>query len=543
VKNKNKNIAKFFSGKSPEPEISADDAWGKMNDMLNTQQPDVKGDKLSNAVSSHALKWLAGLTVIGLTVTGVLLFLNRSGVYDFAKNKNATENLSVTSEEKIENKVPANVRAKSDEAISKKAKTGEATVSDQISGNKKIAESGAASETSATADHTELSDREKLSDCEKSSDRRGFSESKEIAESRELSESKKSFGSKKPSESKTPYGGKDGPESISKSKEAVIDLSNAGEKRERLENLSGKRDAKQGSGQSRRSERTALAKSEDHVFNIKNSGNNKNTGVDESGTDSPKRKEATSLSLLKSLPFRSSAFNPDFSKKIGAKPASNKNVAKQVASKPEPNSLEVGLEWNLNSPFKQTNLLFNSIDSIRKPATLLIPGIWVTKSFRQKHFLTLSLSINQPYFGNNKMLAQATDTIPGVDSSHWYRNTNLIKTIGLNAALQYQYQFLNHLTIGAGIAYTRNSGALVQMQTFNRNDKLLAAEYVTLKGRTQTNPYLNADIFYFKAGLSYKIGRFQTGINILAPVRNVSASPQFPIRAINGQLYLRFRIW
>ncbi|MCE7069027.1 hypothetical protein LZG74_01855 [Dyadobacter sp. CY327] len=102
---------------------------------------------------------------------------------------------------------------------------------------------------------------------------------------------------------------------------------------------------------------------------------------------------------------------------------------------------------------------------------------------------------------------------------------------------------VNHFTIGAGVAYSRVSGALVQEQVVNGRGELLAPELVTLKGSEQTGRYLNQDIFYFKAGLSYKVGRFQAGINILAPLSNLSASPKYPIRKVNGQLFLRFRVW
>ncbi|MCF0038671.1 hypothetical protein [Dyadobacter fanqingshengii] len=457
VKNKNKNIDKFFSGKLPDAEVPADEAWGKMNDMFNPKVPTGHSRNVFNTISSSALKLVCGITLLGLTVSGVVLFLNHDNAKsDFAKNKNAINSTKATPE----------IANKSDTPAYKDSLTNR-------TGNK------------------EGSVREEKSIKEAFTNNEVFSNKQTVPnidapDHKEALSTEKAYVSKKATRSK------------------------------------------QATGYS--------------VESQEEKSKNRAAGTENAVSNANNTRQAALSSLL-SLPFKAYVFNPDFSKKIKVNPKGEVNIVKNAPKEAVGNAFEVGLVWNVNAPFKRTDFLFNSIDSVRKPASLLIPGIWVTKSFREKHSLTLTMQARQPYFGNNKRLAQATDSIPGVDSAHWYRNTDLIKTVGFNVALQYHYQVVKGLSVGAGIGYSRTSGALMRVQMYNRNDKPLEGEYVSLKGPKELNPLLNTDIFYFKAGLAYKIGRFQTGINILAPISNISGSPQYSIREINGQFFLRFRVW
>lgn len=497
MKNEIKIIAKFFTGKLPEPEIPADDAWEKMNDMLNTEMPAGQAGRTFNGFSGSALKLISALVLVGLSVVGVVLYLNKNVEKDFGKNKKAAESKSEILAVRAKHELSANDIPKINESVTEQAKIEESPTIKEAFTEKEAAEN-------------RITLHDKIND---------------------------------PAESKA------APKSFKKPKGSAVDLNNVDKKKLESKKVLSKRDADFINRTKIINEKAAHVKSANAASNVQERSKNQTANTLSAPTDNYKRKEAESLlslkslSSLKSLPFKPSVLKPDFSKKILAKQNAEADTVPKVAKERAKNAFAVGLEWNLNAPLKQTDFLFNSLDSVKKPATLLIPGIWITKSYRGKHFITLSLATNQPYFGNNIQLAQVTDTINSIDSSYWHRNTNLIKTIGLNVALQYQFQFINHFQIGAGVVYSRTLGALVHVQTFGRDDALKGSKYVTLRGAAETNPYLNANIFQLKAGVSYEVGRFQAGINILVPVNNVSASPQYPIRAVNGQLFLRFRVW
>lgn len=486
MKNKNKNIDKFFSEKLPDPEIPADDAWGKMNDMLNAT-PAV--GKAGHIFKGSAFKLLSGLILVGIVSVGVVLFLN-----------NDKKDVANKSEKPIKETVSA--AEKSNVGI---AKVGEIEKSEKSEKSEK----GVENETVAGAGPDKGVEKDKSTNTD--------------LETRKDPEIEKGG-------TKAKYPGRSNlvtsaPDNNSKSAKPTLKPKRNVSKSAVRKNVAGERDEQ--FGVQAQNQKSARESSSDR-------------GV---AADRNKRPEAAALSLLKSLRFKPHSYDPRFSAKIRTVTQSDSKIARSIAKESNEDSFEVGLEWSLISPLKKTDLLFTSIDSTRKPALLLIPGVYVSKSFRKNHSLTLSASAYQPYFGNNGKLAQDPDSVSVPDSSLVLLRTTLLKTAGVNLALQYQYEFVNHLKIGAGVAYSRIFGALVQEQLFNDRGEPLHPVLVTLRGSEQIGRYLNKDIFYFKAGLLYEIGRFQTGINILAPLNNFSASPKYPVRQVNGQLFLRFRVW
>ncbi|MCF2520332.1 hypothetical protein [Dyadobacter sp. CY351] len=499
VKNKNKNIDKFFSGKLPDPEIPAEDAWGKMNDMLNAGPSGLPDKHMFKGGPLTLAKLLSGLVSLGVVILGVFLFLN-----------NNAENTS-NGQEKAPKPESALIMSKEDTA-----KVGESVKIDES--EKAVEEGEALVKSNEFVKSEELVKSEALVRSEESGDRdaiAGKKEARTISET-ERGNMKKAQPVKRNRVVKVPES-RVGAAKMRQSPDA-------NQKNERLENVAGERDE-------HFADRVGNGKAASEISSDLNVV-----------TESYKGSAAT-LIQLKSQHFKPKFYDPGFSAKIKDITKSDKEQPGSIPEQPQRKTFEAGLEWNLISPLKQTDFLFTGIDSTQKPALLLIPGIYISKTFRDNHSLTLSASAYQPYFGNHAKLDQNPDSISGPDSSLVSLRRNLIKTASINLALQYQYELVNHFTIGAGVAYSRVLGALVQEQVVNGRGELLAPKLVTLKGSEQTGRYLNKDIFYFKAGLSYKVGRFQAGFNILAPLSNLSASPKYPIRKVNGQLFLRFRVW
>ncbi|MCF2489874.1 hypothetical protein [Dyadobacter sp. CY347] len=493
VKNKNKNIDKFFSEKLPDPEIPTDDAWGKMSDMLPATPA---AGKLQQIFWGSTFKLLSMLILVGIVSVGVVLFL-----------KNNKKEVSIKNE-KSAGKAISGV----DQHNRAVEKVGKADIT--VEGIE--TERGVESERGVKKE----TDVETKGDVE--------TERSVKAET----DVEKKTGVKTP-ESNEP-GKRETTETIVKTKRAYKT-----ERRETLAKYLGRNNVVTKAPDNIS---TASKPSPESNRNGSKTAASKHSGNMNATTQGYKRLEVASLFQIKSLPFKPASYEPGFSAKVKVSAQSSKVITKNIPKEPRKKSFEVGLEWSLNSPLKQTDYLFTDIDSIKKPALLLIPGIYATKSFHEKHALTLSLSGYQPYFGNNGKLAQDPDSLSVPDSSLVSLRTTLVKTAGINLALQYQYEFVNHFKIGAGVAYSRIYGALVQEQIFNDRGEPLHPKLVTLKGSEQIGRYLHQNIFYFKAGLSYETGRFQTGINISAPLGNITGSPQYPIRAINGQLFVRFRI-
>lgn len=491
MKNKNKNIAKFFSENLPDPEIPADDAWGNMNDMLHATPV---GGKAGHGVKVSTFKLVSGLISAGIVTVGVVLFLSNDKKEFPVKSEKASSS-AISALEKSNNEIAK---------VGESGKIRQGVETEIGIGPGKIKGAGKEVKT------------ERSEGIEK---REGVERKDESGENKET----------KKGETSAKYPGRN-----SLVTEALGNIrKSAKPSRESNSNLS------------KSDERKRFAGMRDSQFASKpvnGKAAKESSGNINVATEDRKRSELA-LFPLKSLRFKPKFYDPGFSVKVKAITELTSAIAGNIPKQPRERSFEIGLEWNLNSPLKQTDFLFTGLDSIRKPALLLIPGIYMTQSLKENHLVTFSLTATQPYFGNNGKLAQVLDSLPGRDSLYSSRSTNLIKTVGINLALQYHYQFANHFTVGAGVAYSRISGAFVQKWVYHANDEPLLQEQVTIKNSEQVGRYLNRNIFYFKAGVSYRIGRLQTGVSIFAPVSNVSAMPRFPIRAVNGQFFLRFRVW
>ena len=268
-----------------------------MNDMLSPQVPAGKPASLFKVISSSTFKLMSGLGLLGVTVVGVVLFLNKESDLLKASLKN---NHSYKTQGSIEGSV-----ASKDVFVNR--------------------------DLSLDKESTVVNEESKIG-----------KEESEIIEEKSIV---------KP----TDYAEKEATESTAFNvNEAVRSSSKAVSNKEAY---SGKRTP----------EGNAAKNTPDIIQSV---------------TENNKRNDDAPLSLLLPMPFRPNMSEHNLSQKIKAKSKSNVSDLKNAPEETVNNSFHVGLEWSINTPFKRTDFLFNSIDSVKKTATLLIPGIWVTKSFR-----------------------------------------------------------------------------------------------------------------------------------------------------------------
>ncbi|MCE7061530.1 hypothetical protein [Dyadobacter sp. CY343] len=253
---------------------------------------------------------------------------------------------------------------------------------------------------------------------------------------------------------------------------------------------------------------------------------------------SPNPEKRFNIRSLKPLNVHFRGINTDLGRRIVTQ-----NFAKQpVSEKSETNrSFHLGLEWTLNSSLKSTAYIATGADSIPRVARLLIPGIFATTNF-SKSSITFSFLPYQSYFGGNKLVRQIADSL-NTDSIKTYTNALFIKAVGMNFSAQYQYHVTRFFALNAGASYTILTSALFRPQTQNWQGKLLDGQLTTLKKSTEISPYINPYLFTLKAGIALTPGRFQAGLNVILPLSNISKSSQFPVKTLNGQVYLRYLVW
>jgi len=204
-----------------------------------------------------------------------------------------------------------------------------------------------------------------------------------------------------------------------------------------------------------------------------------------------------------------------------------------------------GLQWNVPLPLQGVSGYFTGTDGNSKPYNLLIPELYLSKTLgkNKHHQIQLQINPNRQFFTGKKVLSSQTGPLSTQDSTLVTRNTRLLKTSGLGVTIQYNYNFNEKWSVGAGLNFSSYGKALLSMQTARTTDNKLLSD--SLYGITRSAAdwqYIKSSIFAGKLELSYKIKKFRAGVDIYVPFTNISANPANNIRPINGQLFLRWEI-
>lgn len=508
---KNLHIKKYLSGKLPEPEVQADDAWSQMNDMFG--QTSIPDSQLQNAGKfKYLLKYGLGLFSGVAIVAGSWLLLPESNKVKTAV-KSSLEEITQDSIvfndalEEAKTSIPESLVIVKESLImnSKDIQTDHLT--DSLSNNKisthQFTDTKNQSVNSGLIDNSKTSFTNKRTDFEREKIVRNRSiplvPESDHFDNRYKKKINKRIVSNKVSENKRTN--------------------------ERSESL---KDTK--------SRKNIFEKSFDF-------GNSQSSFIEEKNDLPEKIIETKTTGKIifsaKNLIPKSTRFPLPKKNRIVTIPVKSeikKEVSKAAKSrKPLLETFHFGLEWSATSSFKNTKYILSGADSINRPYLLLIPGIWISKDLSEKQSFTLSFLPYQSYFGGNKLINQKADSIFTAT-----KNTNMIKAVGLNLSFQYNYRFYSKWAISGGVAYSKLSKALFQENLENYAGKIIPVSMVTLKKPDLSN-FIQTNVISFKTGINFNPGKYQFGANLIVPITNISAT-SLPMRTLNGQVFFRFRV-
>lgn len=509
---KNLHIKKYLSGKLPEPEVQADDAWGQMSGMLGqTSLPD---SQLQTAGKfKYFLKYGLGLLSGVTIVAGSWLLIPES-------SKVKTE-VKSHFEEKIQDSIVVN-----DALEEVKPIIAENLVNglDSMKTNSSIIENSVANDSISINN----SNYKQSTGHKNQSDNSGLSTDSEITLSNkktntEIRQSTENGSLSTISESKSfenTFNKNINRENLSARKS---------ESNRRTERIINQKESKSGHNSFKKSLFSAERKPDQFK--------DKNDSVGQINETKSEGKITLSVKNLAPKSIRFSALKNNRIIRIPVKSEIKKEESKQTKSqKPLLETLHIGLEWNAASSFKNTKYLLPGPDSTEKPYRLLMPGIWISKDLDEKQSVTASFFVSQQYFGGNKLIKQTIDsTIKDL-----YYNTRMIKAAGINLSLQYNYQVFSNLGFSAGLGYSKLNRALFQESITNYASETFPTSKLSLK-KPDLEDFVKINLITFKTGIIFNPGRFQLGANLIVPITNISAS-SLPLRTLNGQIFFRFRI-
>lgn len=511
MKRKDKHIDKFLRDPLPDPEIPADDAWAGMSDMLDAEEDHgANGQVLFSRIWKSMRKFKGLLIAVSMVITSAAVLLLVLNVE--TKDQKSIQIQPVSS--KIKDLVLAKTNVKT-------------PVSHSDTNHFSIA---AAPSEATSPEATSVPGRIATTDPAISANRRIEAESKHsptAADSRRTRTSAKRAGITGTRNTNTPPSTRMNTGTHKTNTPASTHANGRGvvSSPVNTQNEAATPANQTGTGQAAQETITSISP--------------------ENNTDAAATQ--TSLNYLEPLAGRFESTNNDLGKLV-KKP----DVGSKPSTVKAPNRIWQGVsfgpEWNINRSIVSTDYMFTGADSVKHPARLAIPGLFISKTWK-RHTATFIFNPLHSYFGDKVRVAQRVDTIPGTDSIFYKvdRNTNFIKAFGLNFSLQYQYRVASLFSLVGGLSYARYSAALLREETGYPTGAIVPGGHLTVKGQEALKSYIRPQQWNIRAGILFHSpsvlnNRLQIAWMTIFPVSSLSLNGFKSIKSPNVQVSLRFLV-
>ena len=207
-----------------------------------------------------------------------------------------------------------------------------------------------------------------------------------------------------------------------------------------------------------------------------------------------------------------------------------------------------GVQWNATIPTSGYRDYFRGTSGRNQYYTPFIPGLWVSKEFNSGNELLLKLSAYQQYFGTNKEVNSSFVYL--TDSVNISRSTALVKVVGINAAIQYNFIISDQWSLGVGAQSFLQQKALLRTRSEHHIIDSLSIPRVlsiadSLSGITHSSDQWKYLSHYHVAGnaeVIYKWNRFQLGLGVIVPFKSITNTSYGRLRPVSGQVSFRWRI-
>lgn len=271
----------------------------------------------------------------------------------------------------------------------------------------------------------------------------------------------------------------------------------------------------------------------------KESDNSKETNVKKT-LDSENKKDVTvNKKVETSLP--KPATTNEINKKVATK--------KQVKSSKPQTKYKYGLVWNL--PL-QNGVNFLDINTVKQPATLLIPSFWVSKKVGKKHSFQLQLNPYSQYFLNNKAIVSKDVYTINIQSGSQLNNKpdaityaeiiSFNKLISVEAALSYHYHLSNKISLGIGVSNSWITGALMQNKVVKNNTLITRDSLYGINKQDKEFSNLQPTFILGKLDVQYQFRKLGIGVCFSKPI-NSFISPNVQNKLpINTNFYIKLKI-
>jgi hypothetical protein len=514
LKRKKGHIDKYLSAKLPEPDVTADDAWTRMNDMLEQASISNIQKQPTDSKGINSLKTIITASIL-ITIAFMLWFFLAKDESNLNK-----ENLK---RDGITNSVSRKNNTKANKNFSKQMEI----IQSQLDAN--LTDNNTLSVSNKRAENSELDKFEKSlnpslpislkNGLEKAADRNFSIDS---IQNSHIKLNREKAVSSSPGVS----------ENIKEDHNSHNINPDISQKNSRLRSITKEKIA-----------------SKIQKISISNPSQGRNLNptirqIKQSDFEFNRVKLTAEMLRPRSITLNPSPKNMQFSP---IKAPGNKAVHGSSSEKNNSfyKNIHVGPEWNIGSAFNNRQHALAKMSGSLNPYLTLVPGIWLNYTLSKRQSVSVNVIPFHSYLGGLKNLAQirefTSDSIPWRDSIVSYRTIKLVKANGVNIAFQYNYHFSSKISVAVGLSFNSFSSALIK-ESIADISNIAISDTLTIRNRNNINQYLRKDLFALKTGLTISPGKYEFGINLLLPMQDMSSTSTNSLKPLNGQLFFRWKI-
>lgn len=202
------------------------------------------------------------------------------------------------------------------------------------------------------------------------------------------------------------------------------------------------------------------------------------------------------------------------------------------------NSLHAGLIWNANIPFQSGTSMLTQANGKKQIWPILIPGIWISKEFDSKNSILLWGKLDNQQFSNK--LIQKTDFRTSDSAGRYYEKFLLVNQ-AFQLGIQYNRTIWERFQLGAGITYNHTNRALLHgKETVYPDNRIQSDTTYSIQKSNLDWAMIKPSYVSGRLEAVYSFGKIKTGVALTIPMSTLTDSVK--TRPVNGQIFLRWQI-
>ncbi len=207
-----------------------------------------------------------------------------------------------------------------------------------------------------------------------------------------------------------------------------------------------------------------------------------------------------------------------------------------------------GLQWAANFPLSGRKTYAEDLKEQHGAYILAIPGIWLSRTFTNRHDLVISIRPYFDYYSKNELFYQnspldnPSDTVTP-PASRAYPEARLLKLRSSSITAEYHYRLTGSFLVGGELSYHHHWNALTNIRRLSGSGFSPAADSLKWLGRTDDFwKYLRSNNITAGLNLTYHTSSISLGGSITMPLLPTADNPYGGSKPLNSRIFIRWQL-